>query len=169
MRLLAKFLAVVAGCLVVSACGYHLGGTKPAVIEHAKTIAVDLFENTSLEPRAATLVTSSLAEQLQSDGTLQLVSRSVADLKVRGRVRSVRLAQWRSASQDTYSTLEYGLSVDVDYEVIDAKTNKVLLKGQATESTGLFSTGNLQTAKTNALSYAARRLAAQIAERIVNG
>ena len=92
IRTVLKLLLPVL-CLLAGSCGYQLGGTKPPKLEFAQTVKVDLFANNSLEPRAATLVTGALADEL----------------------------------------------------------------------------GNIQTARTNALSYAARLVATSIAEMLTNG
>ena len=67
-------------CLLAGSCGYQLGGTKPPKLELAQTVKVCLFTNNSLEPRAATLVTGALADELQRDGTYRLSSGADADI-----------------------------------------------------------------------------------------
>ena len=65
-------------CLLAGSCGYQLGGTKPPKLELAQTIKVCLFANNSLEPRAATLVTGALADELPN--TPAALGGQVADL-----------------------------------------------------------------------------------------
>lgn len=76
-------------CLLAGSCGYQLGGTKPPKLELAQTVKVCLFANNSLEPRAATLVTGALADELQRDGTYRLSSGADADIRVEGEVYSI--------------------------------------------------------------------------------
>ena len=84
-------------CLLAGSCGYQLGGTKPPKLELAQTVKVCLFTNNSLEPRAATLVTGALADELQRDGTYRLSSGADADIRVEGEVYSITFDQLRSS------------------------------------------------------------------------
>lgn len=162
-------LLLPALCLLAGSCGYQLGGTKPANLEFAQTVKVCLFANNSLEPRAATLVTGALADELQRDGTYRLSSPGQADIRVEGEVYSITFDQLRSSREDTYKSSELGLRLSVKYRVVDTKTKKVLYRGEAEEVGQFFDVGNIQTARTNALSYAARLVATSIAETLTNG
>lgn len=168
LRHLLKLLLPVL-CLLAGSCGYQLGGTKPPKLEFAKTVQVCLFANNSLEPRAATLVTGALADELQRDGTYKLSSRSGADIRVEGEVYSITFDQLRSSREDTYKSTELGLRLAVKYRVVDGRTNEVLYASSAEEVGQFFDLGNIQTARTNALSYAARLVATSIAETLTNG
>lgn len=162
-------LTLFTASLLLCSCGYHLGGLKPAAMKEVRTISVDTFVNDSLEVQASGLVTNSIAESLQRDGTFKLVSRKNADARVEGRVISVNYVQLRSSDQDTYRSTELGLRLNVEYRVIQAGTNKVLMRGNASNQASLFSLGNMQTSRTNALSFAARMAGDSIADHISNG
>ena len=156
-------------CLLAGSCGYQLGGTKPPKLELAQTVKVCLFANNSLEPRAATLVTGALADELQRDGTYRLSSGADADIRVEGEVYSITFDQLRSSREDTYKSTELGLRLAVKYRVVDAKTQEILYAGSAEEVGQFFDQGNIQSARTNALSYAARLVATSITETLTNG
>ena len=171
-------------CLLAGSCGYQLGGTKPPKLELAQTVKVCLFANNSLEPRAATLVTGVcekefdrictvakeyLADELQRDGTYRLSSGADADIRVEGEVYSITFDQLRSSREDTYKSTELGLRLSVKYRVVDARTQEILYAGSAEEVGQFFDQGNIQSARTNALSYAARLVATSIAETLTNG
>ena len=151
-------------CLLAGSCGYQLGGTKPPKLELAKTVKVCLFANNSLEPRAATLVTGALADELQRDGTYRLSSGADADIRVEGEVYSITFDQLRSSREDTYKSTELGLRLSVKYRVVDARTQEILYAGSAEEVGQFFDQGNIQSARTNALSYAASLVATSIAK-----
>lgn len=153
-------------CLLAGSCGYQLGGTKPPKLELAQTVKVCLFANNSLEPRAATLVTGALADELQRDGTYRLSSGADADIRVEGEVYSITFDQLRSSREDTYKSTELGLRLSVKYRVVDARTQEILYAGSAEEVGQFFDQGNIQSARTNALSYAARLVATSIAETL---
>lgn len=168
------FIAVLAGALMLPAmtvsCGYRLGGTRPVQLENVKSARVILFKNNSLEPQAAILLTSALAEEIQRDGTFALKGKGLADARVEGAIKSVSYDQLRYSEKDTYRSTELGLTLHVTYQVIDNRTNKVLYEGEESDTAPFYdSTGNAQTARTNALSFAARRVATLITQNITNG
>ncbi len=170
MKSAKAFLPLLtAFALLTGACGYQLGGTKPPSMEFAKTIQVVNFVNNSLEPRAGTLVSGALADELQRDGTYRLSSRGAADIRIEGEVHSISFDQLRSSREDTYKSTEQGLRLSVKYRIIDCRTNKTLYTGAAEETAQFFDVGNIQTVRTNALSYAARLVATSIAESFTNG
>lgn len=166
---MSRILFALAVSAFFSSCGYHLGGLKPKAMDKVESVSVTVFQNDSLEPQAGTLVTNSLSTALQRDGTFKMKSWRQADARIEGRVASIEYVQLRSSSQDTYRSTETGLIIRVEYTVVDAKSNKVLMKGVVAEQSSLFSLGNQQTAKTNALSYAARLAGERISDSITTG
>lgn len=159
-------------CLLfcLTQCGYQLGGIKPPELANVETFKVDLFENNSLEPRAGVLVTSALAEAIQRDGTFKTSSKKSPDIRIEGTVRSISFQQLRSSREDTYESTELGLRVSVSYKVVRSCDKKVLMQSQVEETVPYYNiSNNVQTARTNALSYAARRIADRIAENLTNG
>lgn len=167
-----KKTGILLGLVILLAfpgCGYRLGGVKPAALSKVSAIRMTAFENNSFEPAAGALVSSALSEAIQKDGSFRLGSRGNAQARIEGSVTSVEFVQLRSSSQDTYESSELGLVLNVSYRVIDSSTNKVLMSGNESGTSSYFNIGNMQTSKTNALSYAARLVAERIAATITNG
>ncbi len=93
----------------------------------------------------------------------------------------MRISGWRGKCTTTPSTscapagktppkiTELGLRLSVKYRVVDARTQEILYAGSAEEVGQFFDQGNIQSARTNALSYAARLVATSIAETLTNG
>ena len=162
-RSIASLVSLLVHLLFVLALLYS------SKLELAQTVKVCLFANNSLEPRAATLVTGALADELQRDGTYRLSSGADADIRVEGEVYSITFDQLRSSREDTYKSTELGLRLSVKYRVVDARTQEILYAGSAEEVGQFFDQGNIQSARTNALSYAARLVATSIAETLTNG
>ena len=133
IRTVLKLLLPVL-CLLAGSCGYQLGGTKPPKLEFAQTVKVDLFANNSLEPRAATLVTGALADELQRDGTYRLSSRGNADIRVQGEVYSISFDQLRSSREDTYKSSELGLRLSVNTACWTAGRGKSCTKDRRRKS-----------------------------------
>lgn len=148
---------------VVSSCGYHLGGVKPANMKNMNTFAVEMFENNTVQPNVGMLMTTAMADTLQSDGTYRMAPRNKADFIVKGVVTSIERNSLITNTEDTYVSREIGLEVNVDYEVVDRKTGKVLRSGSTSGTGSYYNQGvNTVSAMDTALSYATRRLADSI-------
>ncbi len=169
MRRFILFLIPMMTALLFCSCGYHIGGLKPVALKNVQSISVGVFTNNSLEPRAGALVSSAIAEAIQTEGTYALVSSKKADVRMEGSVSSIEFMQLRSSYQDTYRSMEVGLKLSVNYRIIDNKKNVVLWTSSATSVSSLFNIGNQQSAKMNALSYAARLVAHDICGAVSNG
>ena len=169
MRYFLLCLLPVVTALLFSSCGYHIGGLKPVALKDVHSISVGVFTNNSLEPRAGAMVSSAIAEEIQTEGTYSLLSSKEADARLEGSVASIDYMQLRSSYQDTYKSMEVGLKLNVNYKIIDNKSNKVLWTSSATAVSSLFNVGNQQSAKMNALSYATRLVAHDLCGAVSNG
>lgn len=169
LSLLACGLLAVSAGLLLPGCGYHLGGYKPDELRNMHTFNVNMMENNSLEPRAAVLVTSALADSLQRDGTYRLSSRGKSDFRIEGEVASVTYSSLRTNREDTYVSDEIAMNVTVKYRVVSNSDQKTLLSNTVEVSAGFYNMGNVQTARTNAMSYAAMLIAQRITDALTNG
>ncbi|OCA03828.1 LPS assembly lipoprotein LptE [Akkermansia glycaniphila] len=166
------FFLALSGMLLLGTlpgCGYHIGGLKPKALASMKTFNVVMMENRSLEPQAGVLMTSALTDVLQRDGTYEIATRNAGDFRIEGCVTGISFRQERSSYTDSYLSTEIGLQLFVTYNVYSNKTGKLLTSGSTTATSTFFNSGNVQTARTNALSYAVRRAAENIADRLTNG
>ena len=158
-----KALLVGLAAFAVSSCGYHLGGVKPDNMKNMNTFAVEMFENNTVQPNVGMLVTTAMANALQSDGTYRMASRNEADFIVKGVVTDIERRSLITDTEDTYISREIGLTVNVDYEIIDRKTGKVIRSNSASGSGNYYNQGvNTMSAMDTALSYATRCLADNI-------
>lgn len=158
--------AIFAGiaAVAVSSCGYHLGGIKPSYMKDMNTFCVEMFANNTVQPNMGMLVTSAVGNTLQSDGTYRMAPRSEADFVIKGTVTHIERTSQRTSSEDSYVSSEIGLTVYVEYEVIDRKTGKVILKGTESGTGNYFNQDiNTVSAMDSALSYASRLAAEDIA------
>lgn len=153
-------LLICLAAFAVSSCGYRLGGVKPANMKSMNTFAVEMFENNTVQPNVGMLMTTAMANTLQSDGTYRMAPRNEADFIVKGVVTDIERNSLITNTEDTYVSREIGLEVNVDYEVVDRKTGKVIRSGSASGSGSYYNQGvNTVSAMDTALSYATRRLA----------
>ena len=165
----ALCLLTAVSCLLLPACGYHLGGYKPEKLKNMHTFSVNMMENNSLEPRAGVLLTSALADSLQRDGTYRLSSRGRSDFRIEGEIASVTYSSLRTNKEDTYISDEISMNVTVKYRVVDNADGKKLIANTLTVSSNFYNQGNVQTARMNAMSYAAMLAAQRITDALTNG
>ncbi len=152
-------LVTCTACTLLS-CGYHMGFSKPTVLQHAKSVTVEMFDNNSLEPLAGILVTNAITDTLQRDGTFVLASRSRADVTIRGVVKKITFDSVRPNPQNTYVSSEIALHLEVSYQLIDKKSGKVVLSGTLDNEANFYNeSGNVQAARESALAYAAQKIA----------
>lgn len=162
-----KRLFVFCLALLTASCGYHLGGFKRASMQNLETFCINMFENHSVYSNISMQVTTALADQMQRDGTYRMASRDECDFVVSGVVTSVSASGLRTNAGDTYVSSEIGLTVHVSYSVRDTRSGKTVASGNVSAEGSYFNkTGNVQTARDSALSYAARKAAEIIVQNL---
>ncbi len=166
-----KLLALLAPALLLVSCaGYQLGGIKPASMNQVKTIAVPMFSNSTLHPRAEALATSAVASALVQDGTYKLAKVDHADAILEGDFRSIKYSSIRGTRLDTLLPEELRNTVVLEWKLRDARNPlKILASGSSSGSSQLFAGGNLQTARNNALPEALERAGEALVSRLANG
>ena len=166
-----KFFALLAPALLLVSCaGYQLGGTKPASLKQVKTIAVPMFSNATLFPRAEALATSAVANAIVQDGTYRIGKVDNADAILEGNLRNIKYSTIRGTRLDTLLPEELRNTVTIEWELRDARNpTKVLASGSSSGSSQLFAGSNLQTARNNALPEAFERAGEALVSRLANG
>lgn len=162
-------LASVALFTMVGCAGYQVGPQKPERLAGVSKIAVPTFDNDTLEPRLAVLVTNALIKKLQMDGTYQIVSEDEADAVLRGRITNVNRRQFRSVRTNVLRSRELSLDLISDYSIEDRATGVVLMQGIGRGRTNIVIDDTFQVAKRQGLAVAAERLADNLTSRIANG
>jgi hypothetical protein len=160
--LLLPLLALV-GC-----AGYTLGPTKPAHLSSVTKIAVPTFENETLEPRLAVLVTNAVIKQLQVDGTYQIVNRDQADAVLEAKISDIDKSQWRAVRNNTLRTSELLVRLRTDYKLKDA-AGTALHQGRVLGESYLVLDANWQLSEHQAMEEAAQRIAATLVSEIADG
>lgn len=193
MKSRTLILAVVAIPLVAtlfsSCAGYSPGASQPSQYAGIKKLYVPTFENDTLEPRLASLVTNAVISQLQQDGTYQVTDQKNSDATLVGKVRQVRRQQQRSANNNILRTREMlvtlvvsyylkdstGVKIEeaniygVDKEQRDVITGQRREGGQVTGTSTIFLDPNFQLSEREALPLAAEDAAEQIVSFISEG
>lgn len=155
---------------LVSCAGYQLGAPKPAVLAEVRTIAVPMFANDTLHPRAEALATSAVTSALSQNGTYRLAAVGEADAVLEGTVRTIRYSSIRGRREDSLLPEELTNTVTLQWVLRDARdAGLILASGSSEGSSQLFVDANLQTARNNALPDALERASQALVGRIANG
>jgi hypothetical protein len=159
---------------LLSSCGYHFTPVGGIVPETAKTIAIPVFFNGTLEPFIDTEITKAVVEEFLADGRLQVVSPEVADIVLKGQVTKFEITP-TSYSADSY-VQSYNVSIGVNITIVDMKTQKVLLKdsgvGSVFNSGYAVALGNITQTKISkdaAVKNACKDLASTLRSRVLEG
>jgi Lipopolysaccharide-assembly len=170
MKVITWALMVLVVPFFGSCAGYRLGGVKPAALSGVTRIAVPMFENGTLHPRAEVLATSAVTDALSTDGTYRLSRRDDADVVLEGRVADIGYSTLRGSRLDTLLPEELANQVTIQWTLRDARNpTKVLAQGKSVGKSQLFVSSNLQTARNNALPEAMERASEQLVSRLSTG
>jgi outer membrane lipopolysaccharide assembly protein LptE/RlpB len=165
MRHLIAILAVV----LVSGCGYKLGEIRPTPMRSVRTLAVPTFKNRTYEPRVEVLLADTLIKALQQDGTYTIVSDNTSDAVLYCTLTNIERRSLRSVQNNVLATSEFGITLEIDYEVVDRVTGIVLMKGRVRGQSSFFSNSDLQTTERQAIPIAAQDAALELTTRITEG
>lgn len=160
--------------LLSTSCGYHLTSIDGIVPQGAKTIAIPVFINNTMEPYADVEITKAVVEEFLTDGRLKVVSVDAADLVLRGRVTRFDLTP-QAYTADTH-VQSYNVGIGVSISIEDTKTQKLIL--QDTPFTSVFTSSYSVTlgdisqtkiAKDAAMKSACQDLASTLRSRVLEG
>jgi hypothetical protein len=164
------FFLLVPVCLMLSGCaGYTLGGQKPAHLRNITKIAVPTFENLTLEPRLAVLVTNAVIKQLQNHGSYQIVAKSDAEAVLEGSIKQINRTQFRSDRNNILRSSQIMAIIGSSFVIKDTASGTVIHNGSASASSHIILDSNLQLSETQLLESAAQQLAHELADQISEG
>jgi len=165
MRLLTVFLAIG----LLAGCGYKLGEIRPTPMRSVRTLAVPTFKNKTYEPRVEVLLADTLIKQLQQDGTYTIVSDNSADAILYCTLTQIERRSLRSVQNNVLATSEFGLTMEIAYEVVDRVTGIILMQGIVRGNSSFFANSDLQTTERQAIPLAAQSAAVEITTRLSEG
>jgi hypothetical protein len=163
-------------CALVAGCGYRsqLAGPRASAPEgdaaasEARTrIAVVALRNDSPEPWLDRILTDAMRREIDARGGFRFVDDPrAADLVLRGRIRPLAI---RSHSFSRFvAALEYGLTLELDLEVVMAGGDVVRLDpGMLSESDVYLASPDVEVTRRNRLEVL-RRLSALLASRVAD-
>lgn len=161
--------ALLAAVLMLTGCGYKLGEIRPTPMRSVRDLSVPTFKNNTYEPRLEVMFADTLVKRLQQDGSYHIVNSDQADAILNCTITKIDRNALRSVQNNVLATSEFGLTVQVRYDVVDQKTGAILMSGVAAGRTSFFSGNDLQTIERQAMSNAAADLANNITGQISEG
>jgi hypothetical protein len=165
IRLIAPILA----CVLLGGCGYKLGEIRPTPMRSVRALAVPTFKNKTYEPRVEVLLADTLIKTLQEDGTYTIVSEDAADAILNCTLNKIERRSVRSVQNNVLATAEFGLFLDIAYQVSDRVTGSILKKGRVRGDTTFFSSSDLQTTERQAIPVAAKDAAIDLTTEVSEG
>ncbi|HEY5741468.1 MAG TPA: LPS assembly lipoprotein LptE [Terrimicrobiaceae bacterium] len=166
---MSRFVAVVVLCALLAGCGYKLGEIRPTPMRSVRTLAVPTFKNKTYEPRVEVLLADTLIKALQQDGTYTIVSDDIADAIMNCTLSKLERRSIRSVQNNVLATAEFGLFMDIAYEVTDRLSGSILKKGKVRGVSTFFSNSDLQTTERQAIPIAAKNAALELTVEVAEG
>jgi len=152
--------AMFAGC-----AGYRLGSTLPAGIN---VIHVPTFTNKTDEPRLEIETTRAVIQEFQRDGSLSVGEESKADVVLDVVLTGLRQEPLQYQKDNAKTVREYRLTITASVVLRNRRTGKVIAKNPRVQGEADFiPPGDLASAKRNAIPEAAKDLAHDIVENVV--
>jgi len=161
--------ALLAAVIMLTGCGYKLGEIRPTPMRSVRDLSVPTFKNNTYEPRLEVMFADTLVKRLQQDGSYHIVNSDQADAILNCTITKIDRNALRSVQNNVLATSEFGLTVQVRYDVVDQQTGAILMSGVAVGRTSFFSGNDLQTIERQAMSNAAADLANNITGQISEG
>jgi outer membrane lipopolysaccharide assembly protein LptE/RlpB len=169
-RLPARSCKLAASILLalIPGCGYTLSSVIPGYI---KTIAVPVFQNSTVEFGIAEDVTRALQDAFLANGRLTTAGEKQADSVLRGTVLTYRNQVFGYTQQERATSYEVVLTVRVSYR--DLVKNRDLWKEDALTVRTTYNVvavgGEPARTETDAKADVVKKLADQIVSRTVQG
>jgi hypothetical protein len=157
---LAGLATLLAGCV-----GYRLGGSAPVGIS---SIHVQAFANGTGEPAIEGRASDATLQEFQRDGTLRIAEAGQADATLEVTLVSYKLLPLRYLRDRAKTTREYRLEMTADLALKRAATGEILLQKRVLGETTFLLEADITSAKRQALPEAARDLAREIVESVVD-
>lgn len=156
--------AAVLAVLVGGCAGYRLGSTLPPGI---RSVYVPTFVNRTGEPLLEATATAATLQEIQRDGTLALGEAGGADAILEVTLDRLVLEPLRYQRDRGKTTSEYRLRIRAELTFKERRSGKVLSQRKVEGEATFPPLGDLASGKRQAIPTAARDLAHDIVESVV--
>lgn len=164
-RVKSQICVCIAVILCISGCmGYRLGSTLPPGI---KSVHVPTFINMCGEPQVETETTMAVIREFQKDGTLRIKGAGQADAILKVTLVGYKLEPLLYEPDQAKTTKEYRLKITADIIFSRTQTKEILVKKRVEGESTFMIAGDISSSKRSALPGAARDLAHDIVESVV--
>jgi outer membrane lipopolysaccharide assembly protein LptE/RlpB len=128
-----SILLLLMAISLLGGCGYHLTGTRenPSLIA-GKSVAIPLWRSKSFRPFMESVLTQTLVEQFAMRSGSGVVSEEGADLVLTGSITNYKTEAVSYTASD--KVREYRATMDIESELTEKRTQKVLWKGKLSSS-----------------------------------
>ncbi len=134
-----------------------------------KTIFIENFKSDVDEPALENLVTTTVIQQFQRDGSIEVTSAKNAEVILRGRITSFDMSPVRYSRANELTPTEVTLGIGVSYTLTKRGETKPFKESQATGNTTFFIGGDLQSDKRQGVPLASERLGRQMVASLTEG
>jgi hypothetical protein len=161
-------LFALALSLLVDVCGYKPAGKGKSLPVHIKTIAVPIFQNSSLKYRVEQRFTRAVIEEIlkRARGVRVTTHPDDADAVLNGDIRGFRASG--SILDDRGRTRVWDLQITISVTVRDLKTHKILFENQRMSFEGEYQLSDDPQSFFNEENPAVDRVARDFAQSIVS-
>ena len=135
---LLTLMTIPAGCASDPTKGYAAKSTFP---DDVATVNVPIFKNDTFHRDLEFQLTDALVKEIETTTPYQVASSGAADTMMSGTIRDVELDQL-SKSRQTGLSEEVIVSVTVDFEWTDLRTDEPLVQRRSFTGHGLFTPSN---------------------------
>lgn len=161
--LLFSLLVGCTGC-------YHLGKVCPSSMRNVHTLAIPMFQNSTLIPRIEALLADITTRTFQVDGSYEIVNESKADAILKCRIVNVSRTALLLSPGNLLNAKKFQLQVLVNYQVFDKIANAILQQGTVVGTTSYFvGEGDPISQEHQELPVAAHSMAASLVSQLTEG
>lgn len=162
------FVTAVLSLLSTGCAGYKLGSTA-YFRAGSRSVEVQFFKNTTLEPRLVSAVNHALRKELQQDGTYRLETRGDGDVVITGNITQFDRTPISFVTADVITARDYSISLMASIKATERSTGKVLMQRNVSGRTTLRIGTDLASAERQAVPLLAADLARNATAHLVNG
>ncbi len=158
------FLLLSALLALNSGCAYKLGAVGDPGF---KKLFIENFKSEADEPHLENIVTTTVIQQFQNDGTLQIVPANEADVILRGTITQLVTSPVRYSRSNEITPTEVSLSITVRYTLTKRGETRPYTTSTATGTARFFIGDDLQSDKRQGIPLAAEKVGQSIVSTLV--
>lgn len=166
MKRLSALAFAVASVLALGGCAnYMLGTTLPS---NLKTIGVVTFANHTSEPGIESTVTSVVRKEFQRDGQLKVVDPAEADIVLTATLLSYEVETKLYEKDNPGKSRRHQATLSCRIDAVERATGKTIVGNTVSGDWTFAVSGDVVTARRNALKDVAKDLAKEVVDAVVS-